>query len=301
MAIFVEKLKQFRWAALGVALLGWAAPGFPQLYRRRYALGLAFIPAYFILAVPSAFIDDFWTAYILDNAAVYVPSVVSIGVAIVHDVVLPNHRHGFGWKRGSILFLLVFSFTISVWLVLIDYVPYAKTFEIYGDYEYPEYSHMEPTLQVGDTLLIRRLIEKDIKAGRIYLLGWVFSERHKKRFPNFRWEGRVIGLPGDRIAVDHGRITRNGVLITQDCQMRDEDFFCTEDIESNITPYPVRITLADPKQISWPELVVPQGEVYIVPDYRGKGISSVTVGTINIDEIEDEVLGRTHPAPRSLY
>ena len=98
----------------------------------------------------------------------------------------------------------------------------------------------------------------------------------------FRHEGddrevfikRVVGLPGDRIVIDRGRVYTNGAPL-------DEDY------------------VKDPDGRSFAEVVVPANSVYVLGDNRANSEDSRFFGPVNDDRLIGRAIAGVWP-PRML-
>ncbi|MGE5589953.1 MAG: signal peptidase I [Bacillota bacterium] len=127
---------------------------------------------------------------------------------------------------------------------------------------------MVPTIQVGDRLLTDRILYRiqGIRHGDIV----VFQPPFATTDPYVK---RVIGLPGDRIAIHDGKVYRNGEPLDE--------------------PY-----LAEPPDYSRPELTVPPGAMYVMGDNRNHSNDSHEWGFAQLSSISGRAFWRLWPLNR---
>lgn len=153
---------------------------------------------------------------------------------------------------------------------------------------------MEHTLLVGDFLLVN----KQIYAPSGGLARWLMPYREVKRgdivvfhHPEHPYlVKRVVGLPGDRLRIEDGRVTVNGAAIN-------EPYAAFEPAANNPArdDFPARI-YSDPEvDPAWwmqmqslirnGELVVPQGEYFVLGDNRNHSKDSRFWGFVSRQQI----------------
>ena len=151
-------------------------------------------------------------------------------------------------------------------------------------------SGMEPTVLTGDYVTVRRLhVGDDARVlRRGDLIVHEFPEDEKKKLLK-----RVIGLPGDTLAMDDGVMTVNGQhlkeVYTQHVDSTDpvtNDFlwqrrYLVGDARRDSLRY-------RPSRDTWGSLLVPAGEVFVLGDNRTRSLDSRWFGFV----ATSEVLGR---------
>lgn len=160
---------------------------------------------------------------------------------------------------------------------------------------------MKPTIIEGDRLLINKMAYDlrvpfttvslvhldDPKRGEIIIFE---SEVSDKRLVK-----RVIGLPGDRVAMINNRVQLNGELL---------DYELIESAESH-TDYSemldgerhsVRITKATSRAANFDTVTVPPGHYLVLGDNRDNSADSRYIGFVP----RDEIIGRSNRLALSL-
>jgi signal peptidase I len=154
---------------------------------------------------------------------------------------------------------------------------------------------MEHTLLVGDFLLVN----KQVYAPHSRLGGWLFPHRDVARGdivvfhhpqPHPYLVKRVVGIPGDRLRIQDGRVLVNGVV-------QDEPYAAFEPAVVNPSrdDFPGKV-YTDPEvdPLWWRqmqsltrdgELVVPEGEYFVLGDNRNHSDDSRYWGFVARDQI----------------
>ena len=165
--------------------------------------------------------------------------------------------------RGAIEWVLVIVGALGAALLI-------KTF-LFQAFFIPSAS-MEPTLHIGDRVLVNKLSYKfgDVERGDLVVF---------KR-PDIAAESqavvrdlikRVIGLPGETIEARDGAIYING-------QRLDEDYLPAGTISENL-----------------PSQVVPAGKIWVMGDNRTNSRDSRVLGPIDIDTVHGRAFVRIWP------
>lgn len=124
---------------------------------------------------------------------------------------------------------------------------------------------MEPHIAPGEYVLINTFA---------YRIG----APHRQDIVAFRRDGdarglfikRVIGLPGDRVRIDHGTVFLNGTALSE--------------------PY---VRYADARSFS--EVIVPPGSVYVLGDNRAASEDSRVFGPIAVDHLTGRAIAGIWP------
>jgi signal peptidase I len=171
-------------------------------------------------------------------------------------------------------------FLVSVVLFLVIRTFFVEAFKI------PSGS-MENTLQVGDFLLVNKLVygaevpftHKHLPRLRVPQRGDVIVFEYPED-PTKNFVKRLIGVPGDTVEMREGTLIRNGKVITEhyvehtdpDIDPAPEDFRWQRD-------YVVRTAAAaaggyHPSRNNWGPLVVPKGNYFVLGDNRDNSLDS---------------------------
>jgi signal peptidase I len=126
-------------------------------------------------------------------------------------------------------------------------------------------SSMEPTFHNGDYVIVNRLTYQwgEIQRGDVVVFPYPLS-------PEEDYIKRVIGLPGDRVAIYGGNVYVNGQRIEE--------------------PY---ISSAPANDVA--ETVVPEGYVYVLGDNRSASSDSRSWGPLEIEAILGKAVFRYYP------
>ena len=129
---------------------------------------------------------------------------------------------------------------------------------------------MIPTLEIGDRVLVNKFIYRftEPKRGDIIVFKSVDT-------PDEDLIKRVVGLPGDEIAVRNGRLFRNG--------------------EPQKEPYTNKSL---PDRSFYAKTTVPEGRVFVMGDNRGNSADSRVFGPLPKRNIEGEAFLRFWPPSR---
>ncbi|MDZ4082790.1 MAG: signal peptidase I [Bdellovibrionales bacterium] len=102
---------------------------------------------------------------------------------------------------------------------------------------------------------------------------------------------RVIGLPGDRVAIENGKIRLNEVTVTADPSTETDQnsgvLLATESTGKSTHVVMRRSDVADADFFA--PIVVPPGEVFVLGDFRSESVDSRQWGTVPVSSIEGRV------------
>lgn len=150
---------------------------------------------------------------------------------------------------------------------------------------------MVPTLQVGDRVLVNKFIYRFTEPDRGDIIVFESPEGPDSepeglvgRVVNIFWEGsddrpdlikRVVGLPGDSVAVRNGNLFVNG-------ERQNESY----------------LNQQFPDQSFFPRTTVPENHVFVMGDNRANSRDSRFIGPIPEENIEGEAFLRFWPPGR---
>jgi signal peptidase I len=127
---------------------------------------------------------------------------------------------------------------------------------------------MQPRIDTDEYVLINALAYRFSAPRR----GDIVAFRHERSAPSVYLK-RVIGAPGDRVAIEHGYVSVNGVPLDE--------------------PY---VRFRDDR--SFAALVVPAGEYYVLGDNRANSDDSRFWGFVPASDIIGRVMFGVWPPPR---
>ncbi|MDO5478151.1 MAG: signal peptidase I [Clostridia bacterium] len=145
-------------------------------------------------------------------------------------------------------------------------------------------SSMVPTLAHGDLYVISKIgnltnscpdyediIVIDSRSERVRTLGDDFTDILKynvitslfsKSTDDIYWVKRVIGLPGDKIKLDDGKVYRNGILLKETyVNPAEEPMYATKEIE------------------------IPEGYIWVMGDNRNHSTDSRVIGPVPVENV----------------
>ncbi|MDV2883741.1 signal peptidase I [Alkalihalophilus pseudofirmus] len=190
------------------------------------------------------------------------------------------------WTKAIVL-ALVLAVALSVFVI--------QPFTVDG-------SSMEPTLEgldhydqqkAGDRVFAFKtpyLLGKSPKAGEIVIVDSRIDDERtlmdsfaespmlaafidRQEDSRHNWVKRVIGEPGDRIAIEGGFVYKNGVRL--------EEEYIYESIYHDFT-----------------EVTVPDDHVFVMGDNRNRSTDSREIGPVPIDHVTGKVIARFYPFDR---
>ena len=155
---------------------------------------------------------------------------------------------------------------------------------------------MEPQLEVGDRVVVSRTAYRlhDVRRGDIVVFPSPSVERDDEGLAErvitdlletaaLRKPGddelikRVIGLPGETIAAQDGRVVIDGRAVA-------EPYLATGVRTEDFGPFPI-----------------PRGQVFVMGDNRGNSADSRVIGTIEVDTIVGRAIARIWPPSRTAF
>lgn len=128
---------------------------------------------------------------------------------------------------------------------------------------------MQPTLHNNDVIFLEKLSVEtsNIKRGEIV----VFDSKNEN---NDYYIKRVIGLAGDKVDINDGKVYVNDKQIT-------ENYLAPDTITEPITP-----------QTTYK---VPEGQVFVLGDNRSNSTDSRMLGCINTKDLKGHAILRAYP------
>ena len=151
--------------------------------------------------------------------------------------------------------------SLAIFLAKSVYLGNTEQFLGYGVYNVPSKA-MEPTINCGDKITTGMEKDELIDYGNIVVL----LTPDEKRELTIK---RVIGLPGDRVTINNGKVSINDKIL-------DENYILKEDIQ-------------DVESDSSIDLVVPQEYIYVLGDNRLHSRDSRNYGPVPLFNIVNKV------------
>jgi signal peptidase I len=168
-----------------------------------------------------------------------------------------------------------------LWPWLTALALFAIALVCFGAFQMPS-GAMEPTVLAGDTFLTDTLTWR---LGRVPQRGEVVVIRYPVDREQM-FVKRVIGVPGDRLHLEHKQLYRNGSLVTEPFAVHTSP---VEDrYRDNFPSDPVSaLPAAQPmlQKVTNGEIVVPQGQYFVMGDNRDDSLDSRYWGFVPRDDI----------------
>jgi len=174
-------------------------------------------------------------------------------------------RSGSGWVIEVVETLVL---TLVVFLVIQNFI--AQPFQVQG-------SSMETTFLDGQYVLVDRLSHVWSPYARGQVI--VFHPPEGAGENGYPFIKRVIGLPGDTVALQDGKVLVNGTILDEPYAYRDEN---------GVTEPTEPLTEVS----SW---TVPPGDVFVMGDHRQASEDGRAFGPIPISSVIGRVLIRYWP------
>lgn len=130
-----------------------------------------------------------------------------------------------------------------------------------------EGASMNPTLQDGNYLLISKQSYHFGEPER----GDIIVFPHHENAGDSLYIKRVIAIPGDHLEIHDGNVYING-------ELQDEDYIKSGAVTEGSV-----------------DLVIPEGQIFVMGDNRENSSDSRYFGTVNIEEVTGEVFVRLWP------
>jgi signal peptidase I len=144
---------------------------------------------------------------------------------------------------------------------------------------------MAPTIEPGDLILVSRL-STELRRGDLAVFRGDGGRLYVKR---------VVALPGDRVALDHGELLVDGArapLRHAAAEERGARYYT----QSGERPHWVLLSAPWGLRPSLPERVVPRGHVFVLGDNRDRSLDSRRLGAVPLSEVVGRpfALGPSH-------
>lgn len=158
---------------------------------------------------------------------------------------------------------------------------------------------MEPTLENGERVLVVKYpYGLTLPTADEALVSWSGPEVGDVVILSSPIDGtdlvkRVVGLPGDRVAILDGEVFVNGVPlatgVTGDCPpARDEGCIWTEERSGSVRWHTRRSPYSVPE--THPPIVVSQGAVFVLGDHRDRSNDSRYFGPVTVSRLRGRVV-----------
>ncbi len=202
------------------------------------------------------------------------------------EVQAPARKRGLRWEH-------VRTVALAVLLALSIRAGLAQAYLVEGP-------SMEPTLQNGERVLVVKYpYGLTLPTAEQALINWSRPELGDVVILASPIDGtdlvkRVVGLPGDRVAIRDGEVFVNGRAlatgVTGDCPPPVDEEGCVWTEESSgpnhwhtrRSPYSVPET--------HPPIIVPQGSVYVLGDHRDRSNDSRYFGPVAVSRVRGRVV-----------
>jgi len=183
--------------------------------------------------------------------------------------------------KASKLLILIGALGSIVFILLIASVPFFIT-----SYKVPQ-EGMYPTIPAGTRIFVnRRPYSKSSSVRRGDVIVFVRTQDGKRY--NYIW--RVIGIPGDRIAIEADKVTLNGQALKRNNVRTEGKLTIYQEIIDGNT-YEVAYNSSAPLS-SRPNasMVVPSDEFFVLGDNRYNAVDSRYFGCVSFKAIRGKML-----------
>jgi len=172
--------------------------------------------------------------------------------------------------RGFLLFVMVTFLLVSVLVVAVG-ISFVRFYVVPSTW-------MEPGLLKGDSLVGIRLIGQNLTRGELVAFNLPYD-------PTQSAIGRVLGLPGDRVRVENGRVVLNGKTLDEPyielaANVPSRNF--PDRFDSSLDQGEV-LRLQSEMYAEWVKegnLIVPEGMYFILNDNRNGTVDSRNYGPV---------------------
>jgi signal peptidase I len=204
------------------------------------------------------------------------------------------------WKRNLLLIWKGWGYSIVIAVII------ATSFKsAIADWNVVPTGSMKPTIVEGDRIFINKLAyDLKIPYTTWHIAQWrnpqrgdivvFYSPKDHKRLVK-----RVIGLPGDTIAMYNDHLKINGRFLSYGAVDHQQQAVSTEDalqricFKENLTgkPHPVMISPYRPALRSFGPTRVPEGKYFMMGDNRDNSADSRFFGFVDRDQVVGRALG----------
>jgi signal peptidase I len=151
---------------------------------------------------------------------------------------------------------------------------------------------MEPSLRVGDRLIINKISSRFSKPQRGEIIVFSPTDQLKKEGYHEAFVKRVIGLPGENVEVRDDKVFIDGQPLAENYSSTEQATQMTEIyIEKNKKDPNVRLWDSKDKGPAY-KGVVPDGEYFVLGDHRSDSLDSRIWGFVPQDKIVGTVAFR---------
>jgi signal peptidase I len=142
---------------------------------------------------------------------------------------------------------------------------------------------MAPTLLAGDYVVTRPLEDRPVRRGEIVVFLWPedATESYIKR---------VVGLPGDTLAMKDGLLEVNGQRVREEYAIREDtmsDHTATEFAwqQAYVAPAATASSSYKPSRDNWGPLIIPEGSYFVLGDNRDYSLDSRHRGFVRAEQL----------------
>lgn len=269
-------------------LLSLMLPGLGQLYLGQPQKALTLFMVFSLLSVPGFVIPTLYLPSVLMLPVLSLTLILSFSIwlyAIVSAVTSAKNQSSYNVRtwQSPIVYIAVFIVCNLVLLPLI--IINVRQHQVQPFY-IPSGS-MQPTLKQGDYMFAdmryncpRPLCVSTVKHGDVAI--FIYPNNRSRIYVK-----RIIGLPGDHIRIDGSKVFINDQLLSSVAASdsgNSESGVVVEKFDSREW-----LVSADSDSTQQLELTVPDGDVFVLGDNRGKSNDSRVYGTVPLSDVLGKV------------